>query len=135
MGKKPELVYWDEEGSLNSGVLKEYVDKEKIETHQTRTHPAFAERMIRTAKDMLFKRVEAVEKKCKDNIQWTDYIFEIMLTYYETFSYWFEHLNKHESPKTNSKLLTYNETFSYWFEHLNKHESPKTNSKLRLISQ
>ena len=75
MGKKPELVYSDEEGSLNSGVLKEYFDKEKIETHQTRTHPAFAERMIRTLKGMLFKRVEADEKKGKDNIQWTDYIF------------------------------------------------------------
>ena len=81
MGKKPELVYSDEEGSLNSGVLKEYFEKEKIETHQTRTHPAFAERFIRTFKDMLFKRVEADEKKGKENIQWTDYIFEIMITY------------------------------------------------------
>ena len=81
MGKKPELEYSDEQGSLNSGVLKEYFDKEKIETHQIRTHPAFAERFIRTFKDMLFKRVEADEKKGKGNIQWTDYIFEIMLTY------------------------------------------------------
>ena len=81
ISKKPELVYSDEEGSLNSGVLKEYFDKEKIETHQTRTHPAFAERFIRTFKDMLFKRVEADEKKGKENIQWIDYIFEIMITY------------------------------------------------------
>lgn len=81
MGEKSELVFSDEEGSLNSGVLKVYFDMEKIETHQTRTHPAFAERFIRTFKDMLFKRVEADEKKGKENIQWTDYIFEIMITY------------------------------------------------------
>ena len=37
--------------------------------------------MIRTFKDMLFKRVEADEKKGKKNIQWNDYIFEIMMTY------------------------------------------------------
>ena len=30
---------------------------------------------------MLFKRVEADEKKGKKNIQWVDYIFEIMITY------------------------------------------------------
>ena len=30
---------------------------------------------------MLYDRVEADEKKNKGNIQWTDYIFEILLTY------------------------------------------------------
>ena len=37
--------------------------------------------MIRTFKDKLFKRVEADEKKGKENIQWTNYLTEIMLTY------------------------------------------------------
>lgn len=81
MDKKPELLYGDDEGSLNSKVVNEYRTKEKIEFHRTRGHPAFAERLIRTFKDKLFKRVEADEKKGKQNIQWTDYIFEIMLTY------------------------------------------------------
>ena len=81
MGKKPELIYSDDEGSLNSNVIKEYIESQKIEIHRTRTHPAFAERFIRTFKNMLFKRVEADEKKGKANIQWTDYIFEIMITY------------------------------------------------------
>ena len=30
---------------------------------------------------MLYKRVEADEKKGKTNIQWNDYILEILLTY------------------------------------------------------
>ena len=30
---------------------------------------------------MLYRRVEADQKKGKNNIQWTDYIFEIFLTY------------------------------------------------------
>ena len=81
MGKKPELIYSDEEGSLNSNIIKDYLAKENIQLHLTKAHPNFAERAIRTVKDMLFKRVEADEKKGKENIQWTDYIFEIMLTY------------------------------------------------------
>ena len=82
MGGKPQRFYSDEEGSLNSGVVKEYLDKENIEIHLTRGHPNFAERGIRTFKDKLFKRVEADEKtRERKNIQWTDYIFEIVLTY------------------------------------------------------
>ena len=104
MGKKPELVYSDEEGSLNSGVSKEYFDKEKIETHQTRTHPAFAERMIRTLKDMLFKRVEADENKGKDNIQWTDYIFEKMITYNNKMIHSATDLTPKEARKPENEL-------------------------------
>ena len=81
MGKKPKMFYSDEEGSLYSKTIIEYLEQEKIEMHRTRGHLAFAERFIRSFKDMLFKRVEADEKKGKANIQWTDYIFEILLTY------------------------------------------------------
>ena len=63
MNNKPELIYGDDEGSLNSHVVNEYLTKEKIELHRTRGHPAFAERLIRTFKDKLFKRIEAEEKK------------------------------------------------------------------------
>ena len=81
MGNKPKMFYSDEEGSLYSKTVIEYLEQEKIEMHRTRGHPAFAERFIRTYKDMLFKRVEASEKKGKENIQWIDYNLEILLTY------------------------------------------------------
>ena len=74
MGGKPQRFYSDEEGSLNSGVVQEYLDKESIEIHLTRGHPNFAERCIRTFKDKLFQRVEADENRGKENIQSTDYI-------------------------------------------------------------
>ena len=41
-------------------------------------HPWFAERAIRTAKDMIYKRVENSKD---ENPQWTDFIFEVLLTY------------------------------------------------------
>ena len=81
MGKKPKIIYTDDERAIAGEDFKEYVEGEGIELYRTRGHPAFAERYIRTYKDMLFKRVEADEKKGKANIQWVDYNLEIMLTY------------------------------------------------------
>ena len=80
MGGKPAMVYSDEERSLIGSELQDYFKKEGIKLHTTRGHPAFGERFIRTFIDMLFKRVEHDEKKGKE-VQWTDYIFEILLTY------------------------------------------------------
>ena len=62
MGGKPKMIYSDEEGSLFSSTITDYLDEEKKELHTTRGHPAFGERLIRTFKDMLFKRVDADEK-------------------------------------------------------------------------
>ena len=82
MGKKPKIIYTDDEGALNKEAIQKYLKDEDIEHHRTRAHPNFSERAIRTFKDMLYKRgVEADEKKKKENIQWTDYIHEILLTY------------------------------------------------------
>ena len=81
MGKKSKIIYTDDERAIAGEDFKEYVESEGIELYRTRGHPAFAERFIKTFKDKLFKRVEADEKKGKQNIQWIDYLTEIMLTY------------------------------------------------------
>ena len=81
MGSKPKMIYTDDEKAIASSDFKQYVEDKGIELYRTRGHPAFSERFIRTFKDKLFKRVETDETKGKDNIQWTDYILEIMLTY------------------------------------------------------
>ena len=81
MKAKPKMIYTDDEKAIASSDFKQYVEDEGIELYRTRGHPAFSERFIRTFKDKLFKRVEADENKGKENIQWIDYILEIMLTY------------------------------------------------------
>ena len=65
---------------MNKEAIQIYLQEQNIEHHRTRAHPNFSERAIRTFKDLLYRRVEADEKKGKSNIQWTDYIFEILLT-------------------------------------------------------
>ena len=62
MGKKPEIIYTDDEKAIASGEFQAYVESEGIELYRTRGHPAFAERFIKTVKDKLCKRVENDEK-------------------------------------------------------------------------
>ena len=81
MGKKPKIIYSDDEKAIASAEFRQWVDSEGIELYRTRGHPAFAERFIRTFKDKLFKRIEKDERERKPNIQWIDYIQEIMLIY------------------------------------------------------
>ena len=80
MGKKPEIISTDDEGALNKEAIQQYLKDENIEHHRTRAHPSFSERAIRTFKDMLYRRVEADEKKGKQNAQWPDYILEVLST-------------------------------------------------------
>ena len=83
MNGKPELLYTDDEIAFSGASIQKYLKENSIYHHITRGHPNFAERAIRTYKDMLYKRVESDEKNGKENIQWTDYNFEILLTYNE----------------------------------------------------
>ena len=81
MGKKPKIIFTDDEGAMNKEAIQKYLQEQNIEHHRTRAHPNFSQRTIRTFKDLLYRRVEADQKKGKGDIQWTDYIFEILLTY------------------------------------------------------
>ena len=55
-----------------------YIEENNIKHLITRSHSWFAERAIKTFKEMLYKRIEHSKNK---NAQWKDFIFEILLTY------------------------------------------------------
>ena len=78
MGKNPEIIYTDDETSLSSKSIQDYLKEKHIKHLITRGHPWFAERAIRTLKGALYQRIDNSEKV---NPQWNDYIFEILLTY------------------------------------------------------
>ena len=50
MGKKPEIIYTDDEGALNKEAIQKYLNDENIELHRTRARPNFSERAIRILK-------------------------------------------------------------------------------------
>ena len=43
MGKKPKMIYTDDERAIAGEDFKDYVEGEGITLHRTRGHPAFAE--------------------------------------------------------------------------------------------
>jgi hypothetical protein len=78
MGKKPEVIYSDDEGSFNSKQAQEYYEKENITHMITRGHAPVAERAIRTIKNMLYKRMEA---KPESNWYDTEILSNSLVTY------------------------------------------------------
>ena len=61
MGRKPEVVYTDDEGALNSKEIQGYFKHENIKHIVSRGHAPVAERAIRTFKALLYKLVESGE--------------------------------------------------------------------------
>ena len=73
MGIPPEKKT-DGEGAIkNSGLFHKHFTDCKIAYAPSRGHPVFAERMIKSFREMLDKRI-------KPNQQWTDVIYQISLT-------------------------------------------------------
>ena len=62
MGKKPHILYTDDEGSFSSQVLKTYLTNAKINHIISRSHPHFIERYLRTFKNLLQQRLEDTDK-------------------------------------------------------------------------
>ena len=58
MGGKPEVLYTDEEGSFLSNLVKRGMEDDEVRLFATRGRAAFAERQIRTVKDMIVKRLK-----------------------------------------------------------------------------
>lgn len=93
----------DARGKDKSITMKD-VEKFFRKNVEMKKNPAFAERFIRTFKDMLFKRVENDEKKGNNNIQWTDYILEIMLTYNSKDKHSATNMTPNEARKDRHEL-------------------------------
>ena len=71
MGDPPKVIMTDGEGAIqNSGLFQKYFAESHITYIPTRSRPVFVERMIRTFREMLDKRI-------KPNQQWTDLIYLI----------------------------------------------------------
>ena len=78
MGKKPEIIYADDEGALHKPSIQTCFKETKIIHYITRNHAWFAERCMRTFKLMLYKRSDQGRQ---ENPQWTDFVYQTMLTY------------------------------------------------------
>ena len=69
----------------------------------TRNHAHFVERFIRTFKMMLRKRIDA-DIKQGNEIQWIDYIFQILLTYNNKNEHSSINMTPNEATKDDKQL-------------------------------
>jgi hypothetical protein len=57
---KPQIIYTDGEPAITSKFMQQYWAEKKIKNYVTRNHAQFAERFIRTYKNMLYKRIDSL---------------------------------------------------------------------------
>ena len=93
MGKKPKVIYSDDEGSFNSNIIQKFFKDNNIQQITTRAHAPFAERAIRTIKQLMYRRIEASKT---NNIQWTDP--KILANSLTTYNYIMKSTTHHMTP-------------------------------------
>jgi len=78
---KPKQLYSDEESSVKSAKMVEFLNRTEIKSVQTSTHAHTVERFIRTFKDNLYRRLDALKQDKKD---WYRHIDPIIKKYNST---------------------------------------------------
>lgn len=123
MKHKPKMLYTDDEGSFSSNAMKKYYDDNNIKHVITRGHAAVAERGIRTFKDALYKRID--NNKGSKSSQWTDYIYEILLTYNSK-------LQHNTTGMTPDKALNDNNRFDVWLNTFLKSKQERKYTEINI---
>ena len=101
MGGSPKVIMKDgESGIKNSGLFQKYFQQHKITYIPTKGHPHMVERMIRTLKDMLDKRITP-------GMQWTELIYPILLTYNNKLIHSTIQQTPNNARKEENELETY----------------------------
>ena len=78
---KPKQLYSDEESSVKSAKMVEFLNRTEIKSVQTSTHAHTVERFIRTFKDNLYRRLDALKQTKKD---WFRHTHNIIKKYNST---------------------------------------------------
>ena len=75
---KPKQLYSDEESSMRSAKMIRFLKESDIKPIQTTTHAHTIERAIRTFKDNLYRRLDALNQ---DKTKWINHIESIIKKY------------------------------------------------------
>ena len=99
IGKKPEVVYSDDEGAVNRKEIQSYFNNNNIKHFVSRGHAPVAERSIRTIKDLIYRQIDN-----SDETQWTQVLSKVLMIY----NYKMQHrITKHtpnEARENKNKL-------------------------------
>ena len=112
---KPKQLYSDEEGGFRSSEFIRFLNQNDIKHIQTSTHAATAERFIRTFKDNLYRRLDALKQ---DKSKWVEHVDNIINKYNNT-----EHNTIEIKP--NEAVKPYNRMWVWWHLQNNSKKDKK----------
>lgn len=97
MGGKPETIYSDNEGAFVSNELQKYFRESGIRHITTLGHAPYAERTIRTIKQMIYDRLKLDQ-------QWHEVLYPVLLTYNRKMVSRITHMTPVEAMKHTNNL-------------------------------
>ena len=104
MGGKPKTIYADSEGAWFNKEIKDYLEENNIKLIITLNHANVVERVIRTLKSMIYKRIEAAEQNDGEVKRWTDVLYPVLLTYNRRMVHSSTKFTPNDAVKPSNKL-------------------------------
>jgi hypothetical protein len=101
---KPQIIYTDAEPAIDSKELQQHWREQGIKSYITRNHAQFAERFIRTYKNMLYKRIDSIKSENGENPQWEQYNEEILKTYNSKLTHSSTKMTPEEATKATNTI-------------------------------
>jgi hypothetical protein len=81
-----------------------YYGQHNITHYSTRTHAAVAERFIRTYDVLLYKRIDSIKATNIEDPEWTDYNYQVLLTYNNKFMHSSTQMKPADAAKTTNEV-------------------------------
>ena len=104
MGGKPKTIYADSEGAWFNKEIKDYLEENNIKLIITLNHANVVERVIRTLKGMIYKRIEAAEQNDGEVKRWIDVLYPVLLTYNRRMVHSTTKFTPNDAVKPSNKL-------------------------------
>jgi hypothetical protein len=134
MGGKPKTIYADSEGAWFNKEVKDYLEENGIKLIITLSHAHVVERLIRTLKSMIYKRIEAAEQNDGEVKRWIDVLYPVLLTYNRRMVHSATKLTPHDALKPSNKIAV-KLNLELAAKHLRKYPEVKVGDKVRVYKK
>ena len=134
MGGKPKTIYADDEGAWHNQHIKDYLAEHNIKLITTLGHAGVVERVIRTLKSMIYKRIEAAEQNEGEEKRWVDVLFAVLLTYNRKMIHSTTKFTPNDAMKPANKLDV-KLNLELAAKHLRKYPPVKVGDTVRLYKK
>ena len=131
MEGKPKTIYADSEGAWFNKEVKDYLEENSIKLIITLSHAHVVERLIRTLKSMIYKRIEAAEQNDGEVKRWVDVLYPVLLTYNRRMVHSATKLTPHDALKPSNKIAV-KLNLELAAKHLRKYPEVKVGGRVRV---